>query len=189
MNNLIFNECGWCSEMTQLLSPNYDARPEPASIDLLVIHNISLPPSEFGGDWVDDLFMNRLDANAHPYFRTIHTFKVSSHFLIKRCGLMKQYVSCFDRAWHAGVSIWRKRERCNDFSIGIELEGDDFSAFTDAQYSALKQLTASLLKYYPNIQGVVAHSEIAPDRKTDPGKYFDWARYEADACIPKTWRL
>lgn len=186
---LAFNEYGWCSELTQLASPNFDARPDNVQIDLLVIHNISLPPSEFGGDWIDDLFMNRLDANAHPYFKDIFTVEVSSHFLIKRCGLMKQYVSCLDRAWHAGASSWRGRERCNDFSIGIELEGDDFSDFTDLQYFALKQLTVSLLQKYPSIHGVMGHSEIAPGRKTDPGDYFDWARYEVDASVSKSWRL
>lgn len=185
----MFSADGWCSGVTQLASPNCDARLDGTHIDLLVIHNISLPPSKFGGDWVDDLFMNRLDPNAHPYFATIHTFEVSAHFLIKRNGVIKQYVSCLDRAWHAGASSWRGRSRCNDFSIGVELEGDDFSAFTDEQYTALTQLTASLLQHYPSIQGVAGHSEIAPGRKTDPGDCFDWARYEAEGKLSAAFRV
>ena len=180
---------GWCSDVTRLDSPNFDLRPEGISIELIVIHNISLPPSEFGGDWIDDLFMNRLDPAAHPYFETIHTFEVSSHFLIKRDGRVHQYVSCNDRAWHAGASEWRGRTRCNDFAIGIELEGDDYSEFTEKQYVVLKQLTSALIKHYPTINGVAGHSEIAPNRKTDPGEHFDWTRYEADAKIKPDWRV
>lgn len=179
---------GWCEGVTHLQSPNFDARPDGAAIELIVIHNISLPPSQFGGDWIDDLFMNRLDPAAHPYFATIYTFEVSSHFLIKRDGSVKQYVSCLDRAWHAGASEWRGQTRCNDFAIGIELEGDDFSAFSDSQYKSLRQLTAVLLKQYPSINGVAGHSEIAPARKTDPGPHFDWPRYEVDAQIKAEWR-
>jgi N-acetyl-anhydromuramoyl-L-alanine amidase len=180
---------GWALDVIRLESPNFDARPDGATVDLIVIHNISLPPSQFGDDWIDDLFLNRLDPTAHPYFETIHTFQVSSHFLIKRDGTVKQYVSCDDRAWHAGASAWRGRTRCNDFAIGIELEGDDYSAFESVQYNVLKRLTESLLEKYPSIQGIAGHSEIAPDRKTDPGVHFDWLRYEKEANIPAQWRL
>lgn len=179
---------GWCSGVRILPSPNFDARPDDMPVELVVIHNISLPPSQFGGDYIDDLFLNRLDPAAHPYFETIHTFEVSSHFLIKRDGSITQYVSCNDRAWHAGASTWRGRSRCNDFAIGIELEGDDFSAFDDAQYNALVQLTQALQNRYPNINGIAGHSEIAPSRKTDPGECFDWARYVEAASIDDAWR-
>ncbi|GHA77366.1 N-acetyl-anhydromuranmyl-L-alanine amidase [Formosimonas limnophila] len=183
------DERGWGLDVIRLESPNFDARPDGATVDLIVIHNISLPPSQFGGDWIDDLFLNRLDPTAHPYFETIHRFQVSSHFLIKRDGTIKQYVSCDDRAWHAGVSAWRGRTRCNDFAIGIELEGDDYSAFESVQYNTLTHLTQSLIEKYPSIQGIAGHSEIAPGRKTDPGVYFDWLRYEKEASIPAQWRL
>ncbi|AXF84904.1 1,6-anhydro-N-acetylmuramyl-L-alanine amidase AmpD [Ephemeroptericola cinctiostellae] len=179
---------GWASTVRCLPSPNFDARPDGMPIDLLVIHNISLPPSQFGGDWIDDLFLNRLDPLAHPYFEAIHTFKVSSHFLIKRDGGVTQYVSCNDRAWHAGASCWRDRTRCNDFAIGIELEGDDFSPFANAQYASLGVLTDAIRKRYPSIQGVAGHSEISPGRKTDPGDHFDWLRYISESQIQKSWR-
>lgn len=188
MSDLRINEDGWCSGVKHLPSPNFDARPDGMPIELLVIHNISLPPSEFGGDWIDDLFLNRLDPAAHPYFATIYTFEVSSHFLIKRDGSITQYVSCNDRAWHAGASSWRERTRCNDFAIGIELEGDDFSEFANEQYEALKNLTRSIQKRYPDIAGIAGHSEIAPERKTDPGEYFDWTRYIEGAQIAEKMR-
>lgn len=183
------NGQGWAQDVVRIESPNFDARPSGMTIDLIVIHNISLPPSQFGGGWIDDLFLNRLDPAAHPYFETIHTFQVSSHFLIERDGTVKQYVSCNDRAWHAGASTWRDRSRCNDFAIGIELEGDDYSVFESVQYNVLKQLTASLIERYPSIQGIAGHNEIAPVRKTDPGVHFDWPRYEKEANIPAQWRL
>ena len=159
-------------------SPNFDERPEGAVIDLLVIHNISLPPGEFGGPGIVDLFTNRLDPGAHPYYRQIAEAKVSSHFLIRRDGDLIQFVSCMHRAWHAGQSQWRGRNRCNDFSIGVEVEGADDRVFADAQYAMLARLAAVLLKNYP-IQGCVGHSDIAlpPGRKTDPGPHFDWARF------------
>jgi AmpD protein len=188
MSQFCLNEHGWSDGVTQLASPNFDARPDGAAVELLVIHNISLPPSEFGGHWIDDLFLNRLDPAAHPYFATIYTFEVSSHYLIRRNGAVTQYVSCNDRAWHAGASTWRGKSRCNDFAIGIELEGDDFSPFTDAQYSALQALSQAICARYPTINGVAGHSEIAPERKTDPGAYFDWARFEVDAQIEQGWR-
>ncbi|MGB5109230.1 MAG: 1,6-anhydro-N-acetylmuramyl-L-alanine amidase AmpD [Formosimonas sp.] len=186
--SFVGDERGWFAGATQTASPNFDARPDGTAIELIVIHNISLPPSEFGGHWIDDLFLNRLDPAAHPYFETIHTFEVSSHFLIRRDGTATQYVSCNDRAWHAGASEWRGRTRCNDFAIGIELEGDDYSAFTDAQYQTLKQLTDALIKTYPSIISIAGHSEIAPARKTDPGEHFDWPRYMEMANIEAAWR-
>lgn len=167
---------GWLTGVRRLKSPNFDARPAHAAIDLLVIHNISLPPDEFGGDGVVQLFTNTLDCSAHPYYAQLDGVKVSAHFFIRRDGSMMQFVSCLDRAWHAGVSQWQGRERCNDFSIGIELEGSDFVAFTDEQYAALKLLTKKIKQAYP-IRASVGHSDIAPGRKTDPGPFFDWPRY------------
>lgn len=156
-------------------SPNCDPRPS-GEIELLVIHNISLPPGQFGGDGVQCLFTNTLDADAHPYYRTIAGLKVSAHFFVRRDGYVVQFVSCLDRAWHAGLSCWQGRSRCNDFSIGIELEGTDDLPFTDAQYLALGKLSAALRSAYP-IRGIAGHSDIAPQRKTDPGPCFDWLRY------------
>jgi N-acetyl-anhydromuramoyl-L-alanine amidase len=162
----------------QIASPNQDERPEDVTIELLVIHNISLPPAEFGGNGVVDLFLNRLDHKAHPYYQTLRGLKVSSHFFIRRDGELIQFVPCERRAWHAGVSRWRGRERCNDFSIGVELEGTDDSGFTDVQYSELVRLTREIKLRYP-IEDIAGHSDIAPERKTDPGPSFDWARYRA----------
>jgi len=156
-----------------IASPNCDARPEGVSITLAVIHNISLPPGEFGGDGVVDLFTNRLDPTAHPYYGTIHTLKVSAHFFIRRDGELIQCVPCGKRAWHAGVSQWQGYERCNDFSIGIELEGSDDMPFEQAQYDTLSALLTALKRAYP-ITAVVGHSDIATGRKTDPGPFFDW---------------
>jgi len=155
-------------------SPNHDERPD-VPITLAVIHNISLPPGEYGGNGIIELFTNCLDPQAHPYFAEIHQLRVSSHFLIRRDGSLLQFVSCLQRAWHAGQSSWQERERCNDFSVGIELEGSDHEAFTDAQYAQLYQLLDALKAAYP-IEAVVGHSDIAPGRKTDPGPYFDWSR-------------
>jgi len=159
----------------QIASPNYDERASGSLIELVVIHNISLPPGEFGGEGVIKLFTNRLDPAAHPYYREIHHLKVSSHFFIRRDGELIQFVPCDKRAWHAGVSQWQGRERCNDFSIGIELEGDDETPFEDAQYTTLNALLAILKQAYP-ITGITGHSDIAPGRKTDPGPCFDWHR-------------
>jgi AmpD protein len=166
---------GWLAGVRHIPSPNCDARPEGESITLVVIHNISLPPGEFGGAGVEELFTNRLDPTAHPYYETIKDLKVSAHFLIRRNGELIQFVPCSKRAWHAGLSSWRGRERCNDFSIGIELEGTDDLPFTDAQYAALNALLAILRAAYP-IADVVGHADIAPGRKTDPGPCFDWRR-------------
>ena len=157
-------------------SPNCDERPADSAVELLVIHNISLPPGVFGGDAVIDLFLNRLDPQAHPYYETIATLRVSAHFFIRRDGALLQFVPCGKRAWHAGQSSWRGRERCNDFSVGIELEGADDLAYSDAQYECLAVLARALQARYP-IAGSVGHCDIAPGRKTDPGPLFDWRRY------------
>lgn len=157
-------------------SPHCDERPQGCAIDLVVIHNISLPPGEFGGKGVIELFTNTLVESAHPYYKGISGLKVSSHFFIDREGEIVQFVPTGKRAWHAGVSSWRGREKCNDFSVGIELEGTDFIPFSDAQYDALKALTHAIFEKYPCC-GIAGHSEIAPGRKTDPGPFFDWNRY------------
>ena len=169
---------GWLPGARRLPSPNCDARPEGAAIELIVIHNISLPPGVFDGDAVIDLFTNRLDWDAHPYYQGIRGLEVSAHFFIRRDGSLIQFVPCALRAWHAGASNWQGRERCNDFSIGIELEGSDDLPFTDAQYATLVPLLATLKTAYP-IQAVVGHSDIAPGRKTDPGPHFVWQRLDA----------
>lgn len=169
---------GWASEARRIDSPNFDARPTDADISLLVIHNISLPPGEFGGPGVEQLFTNQLDPAAHPYYATIHSLRVSSHFFIRRDGELIQFVPCRQRAWHAGASSWRGRERCNDFSIGVELEGSDEQPFADAQYDQLNGLIQSLHAAYPSLTDVAGHSDIAPGRKTDPGPYFDWSRVQ-----------
>ncbi|MBI5438176.1 MAG: 1,6-anhydro-N-acetylmuramyl-L-alanine amidase AmpD [Nitrosomonadales bacterium] len=161
-------------------SPNCDDRPAGA-IELSVIHNISLPPGEFGGDGVQRLFTNTLDAAAHPYYATISGLKVSAHFFVRRDGRIIQFVPCSKRAWHAGESCWQGRPRCNDFSLGIELEGGDTMPFTDMQYAVLGDLTLALREAYP-IRGIAGHSDIAPQRKTDPGPCFDWTRYLTGLC-------
>ncbi len=170
---------GLLEGVRQCPSPNQDRRPSGVVVDLLVIHNISLPPGEFGGPWIDDLFTNRLDPLGHPYFRDIKDLKVSSHLLIRRSGEIVQYVPFHRRAWHAGRSAFRGRCDCNDFSIGIELEGVDDLAFEDVQYRALMRVTRLLMEHYPGItpQRITGHSDIAPGRKTDPGPAFDWRRY------------
>jgi AmpD protein len=157
-------------------SPNFDERPGECSISLLVIHNISLPPEDFSGNGVIELFTNTLDPEAHPYYRRLRGLKVSAHFFIRRSGETIQFVSCEKRAWHAGESCWQGRGRCNDYSVGVELEGSDRTPFTDAQYGALVVLTGALKERYP-IRDIVGHADIAPARKTDPGRCFDWARY------------
>jgi AmpD protein len=166
---------GLLSGCEYIPSPNCDDRPADM-IELLVIHNISLPPDEFGGDDVQRLFTNTLDVTAHPYYPTIAGLKVSAHFFVRRDGQIVQFVPCWKRAWHAGESCWQGASRCNDFSIGIELEGSDVVPFTDAQYAALSRLTCSLRAAYP-IRGIAGHSDIAPQRKTDPGPCFDWLRF------------
>jgi AmpD protein len=176
MKSYAINAIGLALKAQFIASPNYDARPAQSgdsAICLIVIHNISLPPGQYGGNGIVELFSNQLNPNEHPYYADIYTQKVSSHFLIRRHGELLQFVSCLDRAWHAGISSWQGRERCNDFSIGIELEGSDFDAFESAQYQTLQLLITELKQCYP-IQAIVGHSDIAPERKTDPGPYFDW---------------
>lgn len=157
-------------------SPNCDERPADASIDLLVIHAISLPPGKFGGAAIADFFLNRLDLNSHPYFAALAGVRVSAHFVVYRHGALVQFVSCRKRAWHAGVSSWRGRPRCNDYSIGVELEGCDDVPFEPPQYETLAKLTRALRQSYP-IAAIAGHSDIAPERKTDPGPHFDWQHY------------
>ena len=170
------DENGVLQGVRYISSPNYDARPAGTAISLLVIHNISLPPEQYGGNGVIELFTNQLDPAVHPYYASIQNLKVSSHFFIRRDGELIQFVPCGLRAWHAGASNWKGRERCNDFSIGIELEGSDAEPFSTAQYTQLAELTKVLKAAYP-IEDIAGHSDIAPGRKTDPGPCFDWARY------------
>lgn len=177
MNSITINPQGIASGARFIASPNHDARPPRVEITLAVIHNISLPPGQYGGDGVIELFTNRLDPNAHPYYAEIHALQVSSHFFIRRDGSLLQFVPCGERAWHAGASNWQGCERCNDFSIGIELEGSDFDPFESAQYATLNQLLAALKEAYP-IRDVTGHSDISPGRKTDPGPFFDWSRVQ-----------
>lgn len=166
---------GWTSSARRIDSPNFDERPAGEVVSLLIIHAISLPPSQFGSDNIQRLFTNALDPTAHPYFSTINHLRVSAHFLIGRSGELFQFVSCHKRAWHAGVSSWNGRQRCNDFSIGIELEGCDDLPFEDAQYSRLAGLVA-LLRSHFSIATIAGHSDVSPGRKTDPGPFFDWQR-------------
>ena len=169
---------GWYRPAQKIESPNSDARPDDAEIDLIVLHAISLPPGEYDGDGVAALFTNRLDPAAHPYYAEIAGLKVSAHFFIRRDGHLIQFVPVTARAWHAGVSIWEGRERCNDFSLGIELEGDDDTPFAPAQYATLQALLQALMLALP-IRAVTSHSHVAPGRKTDPGPHFDWATVRA----------
>ena len=180
MRDNIFNidANGLLNIAKQIETPNFDARPL-ATIDMIVIHNISLPPNEYGGNGVVQLFTNVLNPDEHPYYAKIYTRKVSAHFFINRDGDIIQFVSCLQRAWHAGVSQWQGRERCNDFSVGIELEGCDNDHFSLQQYKQLNQLITILKKTYP-IQHIVGHSDIAAGRKTDPGPYFEWTKIKHD---------
>ncbi|MBN9123974.1 MAG: N-acetylmuramoyl-L-alanine amidase [Nitrosospira sp. 56-18] len=173
----------WLNSIRFIPSPNCDERPPGCSVSLLVIHSISLPPGEFGGNGVIELFTNRLDHDEHPYYRNLRDLKVSAHFFIRRDGETIQFVPCEKRAWHAGVSSWQGRDRCNDYSIGIELEGGDTQPFTGAQYEALISLTTTLHKTYP-ITDIAGHADIAPGRKTDPGPCFDWERYRKGCAHP-----
>jgi AmpD protein len=170
---------GWVSPAKKTPSPNFGPRPESAGVDLLVIHNISLPPGQYDGDCIEQFFCNNLDWDAHPYFSEIHGMEVSAHLLIRRSGELLQFVSLDDRAWHAGASSFCGRDGCNDFSIGIELEGSDDEPYADQQYRVLAALSCALLVEYPEIElnNIVGHSDIAPGRKTDPGPFFDWTRY------------
>ncbi len=169
----------WLAGARRCPSPNQDERPPGTAVDLLVIHNISLPPGEFGGPWIDRLFCNGLDAAAHPYFDEICHLKVSAHLLIRRDGELTQYVPLERRAWHAGESVFDGRCACNDFSIGIELEGTDDTPYTEAQYRTLAETTHALMRRYPAItpERITGHCNIAPGRKSDPGPAFDWAYF------------
>ncbi len=172
---------GWLSGVVIYPSPNSNSRPEGCEVELLVIHNISLPPGQFGGPYICQLFTNCLNSEEHPYFQGIADIEVSAHLLIARDGTCTQFVSFDDRAWHAGMSCWNNRTGCNDYSIGIELEGTDDVPFDDRQYATLAEVTKALLRTYPKltVENITGHSDIAPGRKTDPGKAFDWLRYRS----------
>ncbi len=166
---------GWLAGAARRPSPNCDRRPDGVPVTLVVVHGISLPPGEFGGDGVERLFTNRLDVRAHPYYESIAALRVSSHFFVRRDGAIVQFVPCSLRAWHAGQSSWQGRERCNDFSVGIELEGTDTRPYTARQYHRLARLVRVLQRHFP-VGHLAGHSEIAPGRKTDPGPGFEWSR-------------
>ena len=172
---------GLLAGVRQVLSPNFDARPAGAVPELLVVHGISLPPGEFGGPWIDRLFTGKLPTDVHPYFKEIEGLVASAHALIRRDGQIVQYVPFGERAWHAGKSEYQGRSACNDFSIGIELEGADGTPYSEAQYQALAALTAALFAAYPSLssQAIAGHSDIAPGRKSDPWATFDWPRFRA----------
>jgi AmpD protein len=171
---------GWLTGVKHIPSPFFDRRPDDELPSLLVIHNISLPPEQFGGPYIEQLFTGRLDPHAHPYFENIYQLKVSAHCLIRRNGEVLQFVDFDQRAWHAGVSSFQGREKCNDFSIGIELEGSDHQAFTETQYSQLGQIARLLMQHYPiTRERITGHSTISPGRKTDPGDFFNWPRFFA----------
>ena len=177
---------GWCSLAQRMPSPNFGPRPAGTAIDLLVLHSISLPPGEYGGPQIEQLFTNTLDFDAHPYFARIRGLQVSAHFVIRRNGSLLQFVSCDDRAWHAGTSHWRGRSACNDDSIGVELEGLEGQLFAEPQYATLAQLACALAAHYP-IAHVAGHEHIAPGRKADPGAGFDWARLQQATRWPAAW--
>ena len=176
-------QCGWWQGAQHLASPNCGPRPAAADIRLAVIHSISLPPGEYGGDAIERLFTNRLDWDAHPYFQSIRGVEVSAHFLIRRGGEVKQFVSCDDRAWHAGNSTWLGQDDCNNYSVGIELEGLEGLGFEAAQYDALSVLLRAAHQQYP-LRHVVGHEHVAPGRKIDPGAGFDWAALRAQLNWP-----
>lgn len=177
---------GWYRFAHRCDSPNFGPRPAGAQVDLVVVHSISLPPGVYGGDEVQRLFTNTLDWDAHPYFQTIRGIQVSAHFFIRRDGALWQFVSCDERAWHAGPSQWRGRANCNDDSIGIELEGLEGESFEPAQYEALSTLCAALAQHYP-IRHLAGHEHIAPGRKADPGARFDWALLQRETGFPPEW--
>ena len=188
MNKVCQADCklweeGWYRFAHKLASPNFGPRPQSAYIDLIVLHSISLPPGVYGGSEVQALFTNELDWSAHPYFKQMEGLEVSTHFYIGRTGEIWQFVSCDDRAWHAGVSRYRGRESCNDDSIGIELEGLEGDTFESAQYEAVSALCPALLQRYP-IQHLAGHQHIAPGRKTDPGPGLDWTLLQKILALP-----
>lgn len=176
-NNLITINHGWLKQATKVPSENKNDRPKKGDIKLIVIHSISLPPNQFGGNHIDSFFTNELDPSIHPYFKEIYQLQVSSHLLIKRNGDITQYVPFHERAWHAGKSIYKGEENCNDYSIGIELEGADHIPYTVAQYEQLTFCCDTLIEKYPQLknEAIVGHCDIAPGRKTDPGESFDWS--------------
>ena len=178
-SNFHIDNNGWLLPAEHLPSPNYNERPASTEIDLLVVHNISLPPGQFGGGEIQSLFCNTLDCQAHPALADLEGLKVSAHLLIDRAGCVFQFVSLLERAWHAGRSAFEGREECNDFSIGIELEGTDTTPFTDSQYKVLAAVTRCIQSRFSGITAarIVGHSDIAPGRKTDPGEAFDWQHY------------
>jgi AmpD protein len=171
---------GWINGARQVHSPNFNERPDVKAIDAIIIHSISLPPGNYGGSEIDEFFCNQLNWEKHPYFNEIRGLEVSSHLLIRRTGELVQYVSLLSRAWHAGQSCLAGQENCNDFSIGIELEGTDSDSFEAAQYQTLVDVTRALMKQFPAISKarIAGHSDIAPGRKTDPGSGFDWQFYK-----------
>ena len=171
--NNFFDNDGWLKNANRVESDNFNQRPTLKKDFLVVIHSISLPPGQFNNSFIEDFFQNKLNPTLHPYFETIKDLKVSSHFLIKRTGELIQFVSCHNRAWHAGESSWKGMSNCNDFSIGIELEGTEIQPYEEIQYKVLLNLLVQLKKEY-NIIDIVGHSDIAPHRKTDPGPSFDW---------------
>lgn len=179
--NWLINKQGWLSGARHCPSPFFNQRPQGDAVSLLVVHGISLPPGQFGGPHIDELFTGKLDPQAHPYFAEIAHLEVSAHCLIRRDGEVVQYVSFLQRAWHAGRSEFNGRENCNDFAIGIELEGTDDSAYSEVQYQQLAAVTLALRQTYPAITEarIVGHADIAPGRKTDPGASFDWALYRS----------
>lgn len=178
MSFAIDNATGLLMDTLYVPSPNYDERPADEEINLVVIHGISMPPGDFGGPYIEQLFTNRLEPTQHPFFASIEGLKVSTHILIRRDGEVIQFVPFHRRAWHAGESCYQDRKRCNDFSIGIELEGTDTTPYTEEQYQQLADLIACLMRNYPSIspQRIIGHSDIAPQRKTDPGPAFMWAK-------------
>ena len=179
-------QAGWWRKARRCESPNFGVRPAGLAIDLVLIHSISLPPGEYGGDAIERLFTNRLDWDAHPYYAQIRGMQVSAHFLVRRDGELLQFVSCDDRAWHAGTSVWRGRADCNDFSIGIELEGLEGEVFEAPQYKALTGLVKALARRYP-VTSAAGHEHVAPGRKQDPGAGFDWPRFIAALGWPSGW--
>lgn len=183
MKSFSINADGLVEGTRFIASPNFDERPANMPIELIVIHNISLPPQQYGGNGVIELFTNALNPDEHPYYRDIYQRRVSAHFYIRRNGELIQFVSCLNRAWHAGVSNWQGRDNCNAFSIGIELEGSDFEPFEPAQYETLNCLINCLQQVYP-IRAITGHSDIAPGRKTDPGAFFEWHKIkENQPCL------
>lgn len=185
---LVIGKTGWIEEVepnvVKIESPNFDARPKSSIVDLLVLHNISIPLGVYGGGEIESLFVNRLNTSK-KIFKSLHGLKVSSHFLVKRAGVIIQFVSICDRAWHAGSSSFLGKKNCNDYSIGIEMEGTDFEPFTELQYSMLNGLIKSISDFFPSVKFLTSHSFIAPGRKTDPGPFFKWDEIKNCSALRK----